>query len=519
MHWHLFCKWYKAALCLAILACVVSFVAYTWRWPLVGDAPLMHYVVFLIDHGQVPYRDIVDINMPGTYVIQGMVIHLFGGGSLAWRLFDFALIGVAALAMVAIALPYDWFAGGFAAATFMLIHGRDGLIQLGQRDLMSTVLLLLGYAVLFHALRAEQQNQHRVWGVMLFGLCAGFSSTVKPTALLLGPALLILAAIALKRRKRPFLLPLTCGAICLVLPWVGALAFLAHDHGLHAFLKIVFGLIPDHAGLRRRSAGYLLLHAISSVILPLVLLWLPLAYFRKSWRTWEGAALLTGIAFGLLSFYLQGKGYPYHRYLSEALLLLLAGIDFTATLRTKDRWRTVTHPLALAGLAYGVLVIGLGSMLHAIHLDWRNQEFDTMLQADLNQLGGEQLSTGIQCLDMAAGCLNTLYRMKLVQTTGFLYDCYLLTPGGGHTAEEYRREFWREINTKPPKVFVVTSHQCGLTPMNYRYDALRQWPAFDAFLAAHYVVYADRIPPHKVKWIGEPALPFGYRIYVRDGAR
>jgi hypothetical protein len=516
MRWLKFCKWYEAGLCLAILPCVALFVVRTWHWPLVGDAPLMHYVVFLMDHGRIPYRDIVDINMPGTYLIEGLVIHVFGGGSLAWRIFDFSLIGVAAAAMAAIACPYSWFAAVFSASIFLFLHGRDGLIQLGQRDLMITVLLLLGYAFLFHALRSR--DQQRIWATALFGLCTGMAATVKPTALLLGPMLLMLAAVALKRRNRPVLPHLATGAICLVLPWTIALAFLAH-HGLHAFLKVVFDLIPEHADLRRRSAGYLVLHAISSVMLPLVLMWLPVAYVRRFWRTWEGAALLAGILFGLLSFYVQGKGYPYHRYPSEALLLLLMGIDFSMALRAKEQGSGAIRSLALAGLAFGVFGIGAVSMEHAIRLDWHNQEFDTMLQADLKHLGGGELSGHVQCLDMAAGCINTLYRMRLMQATGFLYDCYLMMPGKDAAGKDYRREFWQDIQDHPPEVFVVTSHQCGLAPMDYRYDELHQWPQFYAFLTANYSLYANRVPPDMVKWIAGPTRPVGYRIYVRDGFR
>jgi hypothetical protein len=35
------------------------------RWPLFWDAQVFHYGNFLIDHGFVPYRDIIDMNMPG----------------------------------------------------------------------------------------------------------------------------------------------------------------------------------------------------------------------------------------------------------------------------------------------------------------------------------------------------------------------------------------------------------------------------------------------------------------------
>ena len=62
-----------------LIGCLFLYVIGTWHWPLVGDAALMHYVVFLMDHGMAPYRDIVDPNLPTTFLIQGVVIHLFGG--------------------------------------------------------------------------------------------------------------------------------------------------------------------------------------------------------------------------------------------------------------------------------------------------------------------------------------------------------------------------------------------------------------------------------------------------------
>ncbi|GGG91489.1 hypothetical protein [Silvibacterium dinghuense] len=503
----------RAALGLCLAALAIVFVLRTWHWPLVGDAPLMHYVVFLMDHGLAPYRDIVDINLPGTYALEAAVMHLFGGGSLAWRLFDLGLCAVITAAMIVISLPYDALAGLFAGVLFLLLHGRDGLIDLGQRDLEIAALLLLAYACLFRAMRSETM---RLPGFLLFGLLAGMAATIKPFPLALGAALLAGAAFTLHRRGQPWVRFILAGGVAFVLPWLLALGWLAHEHALHDFSVILFQLIPEHAGLRRQSAGYLLKNAISSVTLPLVLLWLPVAIHRRFWRTWEGAALLLGVLFGALSFYAQGKGYPYHRYPMESLLLLMIALDFTMALRepTKARGK-VFATLSVAGLVFGLLVTGLGSLRHAIRYDWHNQEFDTMLRADLTQLGGQQLNHQVQCLDVAAGCLNALYRMNLVQSTGFLYDCYLLSPEQNATGEAYRGRFLDEIREHPPRAFVVTSHECGLGEMTYHYDELRDWPQFADYLSAHYALYADRVPPHRLLWAGEGTKPFGYRIYVR----
>src|SRR5260370_20056083 len=106
---------WRVILTLLSLVFITIFVLRTWHWPLVGDAALMHYVVFLMDRGFAPYRDIVDPNMPGTYLIEGLIVHAFGGFALTWRVFDLFLLASAGFAMVAITLPYDWFAGVFSA--------------------------------------------------------------------------------------------------------------------------------------------------------------------------------------------------------------------------------------------------------------------------------------------------------------------------------------------------------------------------------------------------------------------
>ncbi len=71
---------FRTALSLVLLTCLATFVVSTYRWPLIGDAALMHYLVFLTRHGMAPYRDIVDMNMPGTYLIEAAVSGLAGGG-------------------------------------------------------------------------------------------------------------------------------------------------------------------------------------------------------------------------------------------------------------------------------------------------------------------------------------------------------------------------------------------------------------------------------------------------------
>ena len=103
-----------------VAACLVFFVIWTWHWPLVGDAVLVDYAVFLLEHGMAPYRQIVDVQMPGTYLVDWLVLHVFGTGAIGLRLFDFTLLATVICAMQVIAWrPKGKFAGGGGSVSLL----------------------------------------------------------------------------------------------------------------------------------------------------------------------------------------------------------------------------------------------------------------------------------------------------------------------------------------------------------------------------------------------------------------
>jgi hypothetical protein len=506
---------YLSLLCLTVCSCLGLFVAKTWHWPLVGDAPLIHYVVFLANHGLVPYRNIIDPNMPGTYCIEALVTHFFGFGALPWRIFDLLLTAVAAACMLQIAAPHGLAAGFIAAGTLTLIHGRDGFIELGQRDLVLAVFALLAYSFLFALLRKPRSGWIDALLSAAFGLFLALATTIKPTAALFFPPLLALGAVVLRNQSRSVSRFLAAALAAAALPPLLILIALLRARDLQAFLAILDQLIPYHARLLGLSMSYMALHVLSSVLLPIVLLWLPVGLTLRRWSSWEGAALLIGFLVGAVSFCVQRRAYPYHRYPSEAFLLLWIALDLVEALRNRSLNRgKLTQITAALALFYGVFVIAVGSTALAIRYDWRNQDFQSMLRADLTQLGGPSLSGQVQCLDMANGCIDALLRMKLVQDTGFLYDCYLYGPPNDPEEQRYRRQFWNAITARPPKVFIVTSFECR-TQSDYHYSKLQRWQPLRDLLRSQYRLYADRIPPRPVRWSRSAVPPTGYRIYLR----
>src|SRR5688572_31820122 len=82
-----------------------------WRsrsWPLVHDAPILHYIAWRLADGAAPYRDVFDMNQPGVYLLHLAVLKTLGAGDVAWRAFDLAWLALTALAVAAVAAPWGF---------------------------------------------------------------------------------------------------------------------------------------------------------------------------------------------------------------------------------------------------------------------------------------------------------------------------------------------------------------------------------------------------------------------------
>ena len=489
---------FKILLSLYFLVCVGFFAFRTAHWKQVNDAAQIHYLCFLMDHGMAPYRDLLEINMPGIYLVNWSVMHTLGGGSAAWRIFDFGLMGLAAWAMIAIARPYDWLAGVLGAALFILYHGRDGAGQEGQRDFIIAVLLLCAYAFLFDSFRSR-----RKWPMFAFGLCAGMAATIKPTPLPFVLLLLALAAIRGRVSGEQILKPLLYALSGLLVPFAIVGAFLVSKHAVGSFFYLLRVELPFYQTLGRLPFRTLLAFSATASVETMALIALAIAAMKRDWWNWEGKLLVVGILFGIASYFGQGKGFPYHRYPMLAFLLLWASLQIITALRARGTLRV----LAMAGVGFAVIIAPI-YVSKSVRKVWQ-PEFINTLTADLNRLGGRELSGHVQCISTPADCDTALYGMRLVQSTGLFYDYLIFGPTQQRAVRDARGRFWQEFEQNPPQVVVVGS---GLFPSGRGYSKLDSWPLFQQQLATNYYLYKDRtFPPSES---GQNA----YRIYIQKNA-
>ncbi len=496
-----------SALCrtslLSVLAvCAVTCVILSLEWPLVGDASLMHYVVFLMSKGFLPYRDIVDVNLPGSYLSEAAAMSIFGWGSVGWRVYDLTLMLILFVAAVEISRRRDWKAGLLAGALFALIHLQDGLAQAGQRDLLIAVLLVCAYAALF----AAQGGSRRSLWIFLFGLLVGVTVTIKPLFLPLALVLLAVSAWSLRGSRFVAARHIACGVLGISVPGGASIIWL-RSHGVIApFFSTLTALIPFHASLGHKTLLYLLVHCASPVV-PFFAIGLAVALCRRKRPTLDQVELMIGAAMALISYLMQGKGYPYQRYPFLALLLVLISMECAGSWGESGAART----LALAGLAYSCLVIAPLAVGRV--RSFRTQEpFEEALAGDLAKLGGRSLDGKVQCLDTFGGCINTLYDMRIVQSTGFLYDCYLFLPGSSPVVDVYRSRFWAAYEESRPRILVMTNQYCfGANS----FDKLNEWPLLRNEISRSYIQAINWRSTRLQRWWSRAEEPPEYRVYIR----
>ncbi len=477
-----------------------------WRslgWPLIHDAPLMHYIAWVIGQGGVPYRDVFDMNLPGVYLIHWAMLSVGGAGDLAWRGFDLAWLAATCALLFTYCRPATggWAAAG-AAMLFALYHLSGGAWRAGQRDFLLGVFLLAGAD---GVARAAERGGAR-WPLVWAGLALGAGMTVKPYAGLFWAICVLIAAGSAWRAGRSALLEGgTVLATGLVIP---ALVFgwLAWRGGLGAFIAILGGyVVPLYSQIGR------------------VTLWQPFGWYRYGWALWgllaglaalallapvrEGMGLrralaVLGAGYGLLHFALQGKGWEYHLY---SLALFVSALAAFAIMRVRGLGLAprMRRAVALALVAATVVVLGAKGV-DAIDAPWVAEKSRRVaaLTRDLRALvppGGT-----VQVMDVTAGGIHALFNLRLRQPSRFLYDFHFFHHPADPRIQALRAELVSALQARPPDAIVLFQESWNRPPhealSDFAYERLADFPEVSVLLARGYTRAVE----------GD-----GYRIYAK----
>ncbi|MGH7384691.1 MAG: glycosyltransferase family 39 protein [Candidatus Rokuibacteriota bacterium] len=466
-------------------------------WPLIHDAPLMHYIAWLIEQGGVPYRDAFDMNLPGVYLLHLAVLRWAGPGDLAWRLFDLGWLAVICglLVLYCRRIGDGWAPAG-AALLFALYHLSGGAWHAGQRDFLLCLFLLLG---VWGVARGTEQGASGalLWG----GLALGAAMTVKPHAALLWVLCVVIAA-----RDRSWALSAwgAAGRVIAAGLLVPAVVFgwLVWRGGLWPFLDIFTGyVVPLYSRVGRASAWQAIEgHAFGWPLIVLLLTLTILALLSPPPQEPARKFLaLVGVLYGLVHFVAQGKGWEYQLY--PLILFCCALVPTVVVSGRSAQWPRVLdlfgarRPIALA--VWGLLVIVLGAKgVAALDAAWIAEKARrvTAITRDLQPLASPGAT--VQVMDTTSGGIHALLRLGLKQPTRFIYDFHLFHDVDDPRIEALRAEFLGALGAGPPAAILVLEESWPVPG----YGRLDTFPALRRRLEQSYLPAVDGA---------------GYRIYAK----
>jgi hypothetical protein len=491
--WMNWLRWLVAAVFVGMF---LFFVAKTWRWNVTGDTAEMHYIVFLIRSGRTPYAQITDMNMPGTYLCEWLAMAVFGWGDLGWRCYEFFLVLMLTASGMVLAGRRRWMAGLLAGTFFIALHASDGPPFAVERDEILTVLTALAFAALVLAVRRRLPSL-----TVIFGLVISLAISIKPTGVLLEAVLLGAAMFVVLRRGESIWRYVAWALAGQVLVAAVVLVWLLHYQALGPLEFILRKVLPAYAATNRAGLRELLEWLLPTGLLLPLLVGGCIAVMRRMRMTWEAWATLLCAAVGAVSFVVQGKGYNYHRYEFGYFIALWIGLEISEALLQPAR------RFQILGLA-GVLVF-FAALPHYVRVVLRDSkgvhhvgpdgvaDINTavMQDDDLKAVGGATLQGRVVCLDSLDGCLNGLYRMRLLENTSYTGDMLLFSPEATPLASFYRKEFLA-LQMKDPAEVVVLGKE-WYVPSENPYVKVNAWPAYKRYLEQNYTEVVAR-PKYKL---------------------
>jgi len=468
-------------------------------WPLIHDAPLMHYIAWLIGQGGVPYRDAFDMNLPGVYVLHLAVLSVGGAGDLAWRCFDLGWLAATCAALRVYAQPLgDGVAATAGALLFGLYHLSGGAWRAGQRDFLLGLFLLAGAYGVARGLERDTR-----WALLAGGLALGAGMTVKPHA---GLFWLVCAVVATGwsrqagRAAWPAGVTVVAGGLA-----VPALVFgwLAWRGGLGPFWAILTGyVLPLYSQVGRVSViEATRWHQHGRALFALLALLAGLGVLARTGAGSSPRLVLAGLGavYGAAHFALQGKGWEYQL---DPLALFLCALAPAAVAwrradgrpRRLDLWGA-RRPLALAAWAL-LLVVLVAKGVDAREPAWivAKTRRVAALTRDLAPLA--PAGSTVQVMDTTAGGIHALLRLGLREPTRFIYDFHFFHHVDDPRIRALRTELVAGLRTaRPAAVVVMEESWPGLG-----YERLETFPELRELLEGSFVLAVT----------GD-----GYRIYAK----
>ncbi len=485
--------------------------ASTLNWRMEHDSPLSQYVAFLMDkYGAIPYRDIFDTVMPGSYAFHYAVVKLFGYTDFAFRFVDLALLALLLSATYKFMSRFGRVAAIWSSVVFGLVYLSYGQTMSLQRDYLGVIPVALALM----CIPAKDDTTVGMLRFALVGLLFSISALIKPQLGIALPvvlgALLTMRWNTVKRSIRDFIQCITILGLAFALPVITAVLWLAANSALIPFANILFEYVPlynsltgnhqsisssDHVfylvNMTFRLGGYGTLFLCSLF-----------AFHRMSAHTNLKKPIVVLFTSLLLCTFLYaayptlaGKFWPYH-YMPFAYfcsistgLCFVAWPDFSNAQRS---WRLRESLVALTFLVAISVQLNLPQFIRYLYNDLQGSESHSPQRGRVDEIAEwlkNSLHPGdtVQPLDCTGGSIHGMLLAEAKLSTKFMCDYQFYHNVSSPYIQELRREFISQLRTAPPRFIIeVNTHKPWVSGI----DTTRKFPELREFLNDYYsVVY------------------------------
>ncbi|MCP4231157.1 MAG: hypothetical protein GY771_13545 [bacterium] len=480
----------------------IYFAVSTLSWRMDLDSPAFIYKAFLMNElGQVPYRDMFVMNLPGTYLIYSIIGQSTDYSYPGFRLVDLTVIGIITVATISFLRRINKKAAFVAPALFGILYFGGGPEMSLEREIIivGIVSLMLAAVIPFprlnHAIKAA-----------LVGICFGAAAMIKPTALIALPVVLVYVLFAeckpIKEDILKYVGIVSAAVAGLLLPILAALIYLLSNNALNPFVDIAANYWPlfrDFSGFHQEFSGfqelkYLLLNLRTFggfevwTVVALINAFCAIALFKAEAQRKKIITLLIALA---VTFYLypalSGQFYGYHWLPFLYFIVLLSSLAFVKPPKELH--------ISLKFLPVIVLVLACiisfklpGGAFRNIYGDYDVVAPDGGVPDEIAEYLNAHLEPGdkVQPLDWAWGGIHGVLLARGELATSFIYDFHFYHHVNDEYIEGLRRRFVTELEENRPRFIVEIPYEAH--PRNNSLGHEREFPELRDFIEDNYII-------------------------------
>ena len=465
---------------------------FSLQWPIAHDeAPLFYEAFLMRAEGLIPYRDLFDFQMPGSFAAYYALGRLSGFNDFRIRILDLVILAVLLTITSFAARRFGKTPALTAALLFGLKYLQGGPSMSLQREYL--LLVFIAFAV-WISMRDVLTLKHRATLGLLFGLAA----VIKPHAAIgLIPILLFDITDLTKRLKLTLFnaatistLPAAAGFL---IPISAMIAWLGFTGALTPFITIAVNYWPLYSqinGAMEINTGVARLSFILNQLWRLGGhgLWLIPAFFGVYLHRNKQTYLLASLALCYAIYpAFSGQFFPYHYISFIYFIILLASLSFS----TFDlQPSTFDFRLSTIHLLSFLLILALirPSSVFTRQLNHQPISTSTNRAEEISRFLEMNLQAGdtVQPLDWTGGTLLAMLETRARIATPYIFDFYFYHHVSNPYIQELRADFINDLRIASPRfiIEVVAIDKPWITGA----DTSREFPELRTFLNENYSV-------------------------------